>query len=41
MTIRRSIAIVIAAIALAIGAAVGVAVTAGPALANEVGSNGA
>jgi hypothetical protein len=41
MTIRRSIAIFIAAIALAIAAAVGVAGAAGPALANEVGSNGA
>ena len=41
MTIRRSIAIFIAAIALVLAAAIGVAVTAGPALANETSNNGA
>jgi hypothetical protein len=41
VTIRRSIAIFIAAIAVVLAAAIGVAVTAGPALANEVNTNGA
>jgi hypothetical protein len=40
MSIRRRISIFIAAIAHAIAAAAGVAITAGPALANEVGSGG-
>jgi hypothetical protein len=41
MSIRRSIAIVIAAIAIAVAAAIGVVVTAGPALASEPSTNGA
>jgi hypothetical protein len=41
MTIRRSIAIFIATIAVVLAAAIGVAATAGPALANESSTNGA
>jgi hypothetical protein len=40
MRIRRIVTVVITAAALALTAAVGIAV-AGPALANEVGTNGA